>query len=137
MGLARATPCPTAATCAPRRLRPAPATTWGWRRWHGLCTLYGQPLARAWAAPEWAPAPDPCHEATEARDHTRMEKCLSCHIVLDCLCPKPLCPGHYNESQGDLCAYGATHQRDAWLQHPDWLDGVVSTLGAFLEYAQE
>src|SRR5262249_33437641 len=66
-----------------------------------------------------------------------MEKCLSCHIVLDCLCPKPLCPGHYNESQGDLCAYCATHQRDAWLQHPDWLDGVVSTLGAFLEYAQE
>jgi hypothetical protein len=66
-----------------------------------------------------------------------MKKCLSCHIVLDRLCPNPICPGHHSDSRGDLCAYCATNQRHAWLQHCELLSGFVSTLGALLEYSQE
>jgi hypothetical protein len=66
-----------------------------------------------------------------------MKKCINCRIVLDLPCPNPLCPGHDNDSLGDLCQYCATNQRDAWLQNRDFLDCFVSSLGDLSEYAQD
>lgn len=40
------------------------------------------------------------------------KKCAICTILLDVPCPHPLCPGHHNESVGDMCAYCASNERE-------------------------
>ena len=57
-----------------------------------------------------------------------MKTCTHCRIVLDQPCPNPVCPGHDNDSIGDLCRYCATHQRDAFLQTDVMLDLFSSSI---------
>ena len=66
-----------------------------------------------------------------------MKKCTRCHLVLDQPCLHPLCPGHNNDSMGDMCQYCATNQRDAWLQNTDLLSCLVSIFDDLTEYGQE
>jgi len=44
--------------------------------------------------------------------------CTICGIILNVPCLHPLCPGHGNESQGDVCAYCVTNQRETLWQIP-------------------
>ena len=39
------------------------------------------------------------------------KKCAICGILLDMPCPAFACPGHRNESVGEMCAYCATNER--------------------------
>lgn len=38
-------------------------------------------------------------------------KCTRCGILLDVPCTNPVCDGHGNERQGDVCGYCATNAR--------------------------
>ena len=52
--------------------------------------------------------PPPPRPPSEARPPT---KCTTCGILLDVPCTNPVCDGHGNERQGDVCVYCATHAR--------------------------
>ena len=38
-------------------------------------------------------------------------KCAKCGILLEVPCTNPVCDGHGNERQGDVCGYCATNAR--------------------------
>ena len=59
------------------------------------------------------------------------KKCALCSILLDVLCPVPGCPGHFNESVGDLCAYCANNQREEGLLLRNLAPSLVSSLEGF------
>jgi hypothetical protein len=59
------------------------------------------------------------------------KKCAICNILLDIPCLSPGCPGHRNESVGDICAYCADNEREEVLLLPDYAPSVVSTLEDF------
>ena len=62
----------------------------------------------------------------------RMEKkCAICGILLDMPCPAFACPGHRNESVGELCAYCATNERDEVLSLRNLSPSLVSSLEDF------
>lgn len=58
-------------------------------------------------------------------------KCTVCCILLDVPCRVPGCPGHHNESVGDLCAYCAARARQEVPFLCDSVPSLVSTLGDF------
>ena len=43
------------------------------------------------------------------------KKCLNCSILLDIPCVMLACPGHHNESVGEVCAYCAANEREEVL----------------------
>jgi hypothetical protein len=58
-------------------------------------------------------------------------KCTVCGILLDVPCLVPGCPGHRNESVGDLCAYCAANARHEVPCLRDVVPSLFSTLGDF------
>ena len=40
------------------------------------------------------------------------KKCAICAILLDIPCVAVACPGHRNESVGEVCAYCVAHERE-------------------------
>ena len=59
------------------------------------------------------------------------KKCAICNILLDVLCPALGCPGHHNESVGDVCAYCATNEREEVLLLRNLSPSLVSSLEGF------
>jgi hypothetical protein len=59
------------------------------------------------------------------------KKCAICHILLDVLCTAPGCPGHRNESVGDICAYCADNQQEEVLLLGNLAASLASSLGNF------
>jgi hypothetical protein len=59
----------------------------------------------------------PKQTQTEQTPKVVPKKCTICGIILNVPCLNPVCPGHQNESRGDICAYCATNQR----AQPLWL----------------
>jgi hypothetical protein len=59
------------------------------------------------------------------------KKCAICSILLDVLCTASGCPGHRNESVGDICAYCAANERDDVLLLRDYAPSLVSSLEDF------
>jgi hypothetical protein len=57
------------------------------------------------------------------------KKCAICAILLDVPCAHPSCPGHHNESVGDICVYCSTHERDEVLS----LRGLGASVHSSLE----
>ena len=43
------------------------------------------------------------------------KKCTNCSILLDIPCVTLACPGHHNESVGEICAYCAANEREDGL----------------------
>jgi hypothetical protein len=58
-------------------------------------------------------------------------KCAICNILLDIPCTVPGCPGHRNESVGDICAYCADNEREDVLSLRNLSLSVVSSLEDF------
>jgi len=56
------------------------------------------------------PASQPSPPRTLLEAH-QPPKCLRCGILLDVPCTNPVCDGHGNERQGDVCVYCATRAR--------------------------
>jgi hypothetical protein len=59
------------------------------------------------------------------------KKCAICTILLDVPCLQPSCPGHHNESIGDICVYCATHERDEVLSLRNLAASLKSSLESF------
>ena len=59
------------------------------------------------------------------------KKCVLCHILLDVLCAAPGCPGHRNESVGEMCAYCADHQQEEVRILRNLAASLASSLGNF------
>jgi hypothetical protein len=59
------------------------------------------------------------------------KKCAICGILLDMPCPALACPGHRNESVGEMCAYCATNERDEVLALRTLSLSLVSSLEDF------
>jgi len=57
------------------------------------------------------------------------KQCTICGIILNVPCLSPLCPGHHNESTGDICEYCATNQREKPLHVPTSHGLLQSGLG--------
>jgi hypothetical protein len=72
-----------------------------------------------------ASQPPPPRTPAEARPPT---KCTKCGIRLDVPCTNPICDGHGNDRQGDMCVYCATNARTthSLLRQPT--SPLVSTL---------
>ena len=45
------------------------------------------------------------------------KKCRNCSILLDIPCVTLGCPGHHNESVGEVCAYCAANEREAGFSY--------------------
>jgi hypothetical protein len=58
-------------------------------------------------------------------------KCAICGILLDIPCPAFACPGHRNESVGEICAYCATNEREEVLTLRNLSPSLVSSLEDF------
>ena len=56
------------------------------------------------------------------------KKCAICTILLDVLCPNPLCPGHHNDSRGTICAYCASNARAEVPFSAHLAPSILSTL---------
>jgi hypothetical protein len=56
------------------------------------------------------------------------KKCTLCSILLDISCVVLGCPGHHNESVGDICAYCATNEREEVLLLRHFSPSLVSSL---------
>ena len=56
------------------------------------------------------------------------KKCLNCSILLDIPCVTLGCPGHHNESVGEVCAYCAANEREAALFFDNLAPCIVSSL---------
>jgi len=66
------------------------------------------------------------------------KKCAICAILLDVPCPAPTCPGHHNESVGDMCAYCAGNEREEVMVLRNLTPSLLSSLEGFepdLDYA--
>jgi hypothetical protein len=59
------------------------------------------------------------------------KKCAICSILLDVLCTASGCPGHRNESVGDICAYCAANEREEVLLLRNLAPSLVSSLAGF------
>ena len=54
-----------------------------------------------------------CALSEQSSVEERMQKkCALCCILLDIPCVTLACPGHHNESVGDVCAYCAANERE-------------------------
>ena len=59
------------------------------------------------------------------------KKCAICGILLDIPCTTPACPGHRNESVGDICAYCAANEREEVLFLRNSAVSILSSLEDF------
>ena len=59
------------------------------------------------------------------------KKCAICAILLDIPCVTVACPGHRNESVGEVCAYCAAHEREEVLSLRHLSPSLVSSLDDF------
>ena len=58
-------------------------------------------------------------------------KCAICGILLDMPCRAFACPGHRNESVGDMCAYCATNEREEVLSLRNSAVSILSSIEDF------
>jgi hypothetical protein len=58
-------------------------------------------------------------------------KCAICGILLDVPCVTSACPGHRNESVGDICAYCVANEREDGRFLRTLAPSVFSTLEDF------
>jgi len=56
------------------------------------------------------------------------KKCAICAILLDIPCVTVACPGHRNESVGDVCAYCVANEREDVLSLRNLSPSLVSSL---------
>jgi len=56
------------------------------------------------------------------------KKCAICAILLDIPCVTVACPGHHNESVGDMCAYCVANEREEVLALRHFSPSLVSSL---------
>ena len=56
------------------------------------------------------------------------KKCRNCSILLDIPCVTLGCPGHHNESVGEVCAYCAANEREAAFFFDNLASCIVSSL---------
>jgi hypothetical protein len=56
------------------------------------------------------------------------KKCAICAILLDIPCVTVACPGHRNESVGDVCAYCVANAREDGLSLRHLSPSLVSSL---------
>ena len=61
------------------------------------------------------------------------KKCATCGILLDVPCPNSACPGHQNESIGNICAYCSTNERGKALQQGNLISIILSSLSDAVE----
>jgi hypothetical protein len=59
------------------------------------------------------------------------KKCLNCSILLDIPCVTLACPGHHNESVGEVCAYCATNEREEVLFIHNFAPSMLANLEDF------
>jgi hypothetical protein len=59
------------------------------------------------------------------------KKCALCFILLDIPCVTLACPGHRNESVGDMCAYCAANEREEVLSLRNFSPSILSSLEDF------
>jgi hypothetical protein len=59
------------------------------------------------------------------------KKCAICGILLDIPCLAPTCPGHHNESVGNICAYCAANEREDVLLLRNFCPSILSSLEDF------
>jgi hypothetical protein len=59
------------------------------------------------------------------------KKCANCYILLDIACVTLACPGHHNESVGNICAYCAANEREDMLFLHHLAPSLFSTLEDF------
>jgi hypothetical protein len=59
------------------------------------------------------------------------KKCAICFILLDVPCVTSACPGHHNESVGDVCLYCVTNERDEVLSLRNFSPSILSSLEDF------
>jgi hypothetical protein len=59
------------------------------------------------------------------------KKCLNCSILLDIPCVTLACPGHHNESVGEVCAYCAANEQEDRLFCNNVTPSLVSGLEDF------
>ena len=59
------------------------------------------------------------------------KKCAICFILLDIPCITYACPGHHNESVGDICAYCMANEREDVLFLRNLSPSLLSTLEDF------
>ena len=59
------------------------------------------------------------------------KKCAICAILLDIPCVTVACPGHRNESVGDMCAYCAANEREEVLFLRNSAVSLLSSLEDF------
>jgi hypothetical protein len=59
------------------------------------------------------------------------KKCAICAILLDIPCVTVACPGHRNESVGDVCAYCVANEREEVLSLRHLSPSLVSSLEDF------
>jgi hypothetical protein len=59
------------------------------------------------------------------------KKCAICAILLDIPCVTVACPGHRNESVGDVCAYCVANEREEVLSWRNLSSSLVSSLEDF------
>jgi hypothetical protein len=59
------------------------------------------------------------------------KKCAICAILLDIPCVTVACPGHHNESVGDMCAYCVANEREEVLSLRNLSPSLVSSLEDF------
>jgi hypothetical protein len=59
------------------------------------------------------------------------KKCAICAILLDIPCVTVACPGHRNESVGDVCAYCVANEREDGLSLRNLSPSLVSSLEDF------
>jgi hypothetical protein len=59
------------------------------------------------------------------------KKCAICAILLDIPCMTVACPGHHNESVGDMCAYCVANEREEVLSLRNLSPSLVSSLEDF------
>jgi hypothetical protein len=62
---------------------------------------------------------------------TNYAKCAICAILLDVPCVTSACPGHHNESVGDICMYCATNEREEVLALRNFFPSILSSLEDF------
>jgi hypothetical protein len=59
------------------------------------------------------------------------DKCVICGILFGIPCPNPVCPGHHNESVGDMCAYCADNEREDVVVLRNFAPSLLSSLEDF------
>jgi hypothetical protein len=71
------------------------------------------------------------HTHCRTNEERMQKKCANCAILLDIPCVTLACPGHHNESVGNICAYCAANEREDVLFLRKLFPSLFSTLEDF------